>query len=295
MSRPSFRCAFTLIELLVVIGIIAILLGLTAASVQRVRHAAARTRCANHMRQLALALHHYHDSRKSFPPGVSDNNGPTRWLSWRGNVLPHIEQDAVWQTTVTAYKADNNPFHNPPHTGFATIIPSFLCPMDLHAASTRKYATYGPMAFSSYLGVEGNFALAYDGILYHKSRTRMTDIRDGTSNTLLVGERPSSPEGRFGWWYAGCGQRVWSDGSADAVLPAREVNELVSGCPIGPYRYAAGSANNPCDSLHFWSLHTGGAHFAFADGSVRFVAYSADAIMPALATRAGGEAVTLTQ
>jgi len=292
MARPSFRSGFTLIELLVVISIIAILVGLTAASVQRVRAAAARARCANNMRQIGLALHHYHDSQKSFPPGVSDKNGTTRWLSWRGYILPYVEQDAVWRTTMSAYKTDNNPFHNPPHTSCATIIPAFLCPMDLHASTTRKYASYGPMAFSSYLGVEGHFALAYDGALFHKSRIRIADIRDGASNTLLLGERPSSPEGRFGWWYAGCGQRVWSDGSADAVLPVREINQLVSGCPFGPYRYEAGNLNNPCDALHYWSVHPGGAHFAFADGSVRLLAYSADSIMPALATREGGEAVS---
>ncbi len=64
-------------------------------------------------------------------------------------------------------------------------------------------------------------------------------------------------------------------------------------CPYGPYHFQAGSSSNTCDVFHFWSVHSGGAHFAFCDGSVRFLAYFADAILPALATRAGGEAVNI--
>lgn len=95
----------------------------------------------------------------------------------------------------------------------------------------------------------------------------------------------------FGWWYAGWGQD--KDGECDSVLGSRTLNlgNRYLSCSAGPYGYAPGRFDNPCDTFHFWSPHPGGAHFAFADGSVRFLRYSADDILPALATRAGGEAV----
>ena len=86
------------------------------------------------------------------------------------------------------------------------------------------------------------------------------------------------------------------DGSVEVVMGVRELNHSplgLGGCPYGPYSLTEGALQDDCSRFHFWSFHPGGAHFAFADGSVRFLRYSADDIMPALATRAGGEAVTL--
>jgi prepilin-type processing-associated H-X9-DG protein len=131
-------------------------------------------------------------------------------------------------------------------------------------------------------------------VLFLDSHVRLADITDGTSCTLMAGERPPSADCWYGWWYAGYGQA--GTGSADMLLGARERNlggPYVSSCPPGPYRFQAGRVENQCDLFHFWSLHPGGAHFLFADGSVRFLAYSAADILPALATRAGGEAVSL--
>jgi prepilin-type processing-associated H-X9-DG protein len=143
------------------------------------------------------------------------------------------------------------------------------------------------------LGVEGTNSLKQDGLLFLDSHVRPTDVTDGLSNTLAFGERPPSPDSLFGWWYAGWGQD--KDGEGEMVLGARTKNNQVwvSDCPVGPYHFQAGDRKNPCDTFHFWSFHTGGANFAFADGSVRFLSYSADGILPALATRAGGEAVTV--
>jgi prepilin-type processing-associated H-X9-DG protein len=97
----------------------------------------------------------------------------------------------------------------------------------------------------------------------------------------------------LGWWYAGTGQS--DDGSAAAVMSVRErvVSIWGFGCLPGPYHFTPGRLDNQCDAFHFWSLHSGGANFLFADGSVRFPPYSADAVLPALATRAGGEVVAL--
>lgn len=122
---------------------------------------------------------------------------------------------------------------------------------------------------------------------------RFTDITDGTSNTLLVGERPPSKDLWYGWWYAGFG--AGGNGTADMVLGVRENippgDAFIPDCGGLPARFAPGRIDNMCDAFHYWSLHSGGANFLFADGSVRFLAYSADAVLPALATRAGGEVV----
>src|SRR5262249_51159207 len=123
---------------------------------------------------------------------------------------------------------------------------------------------------------------------------RLADIHDGISNTLLAGERPPSADHNLGWWYAGWGQN--RDGSAESVLGVNEMNTYSwtqGRCPPGPYEFQPGAVNNMCDAFHFWSLHSGGANFVLCDGSVHFLTYSAAPVMPALATRAGGEVVTI--
>ena len=110
----------------------------------------------------------------------------------------------------------------------------------------------------------------------------------------MVGERPSSPHLDFGWWYAGWGQM--KTGSCDSVLGVHEINTspfLDTICRPGASTFGPGALNNTCDMFHFWSLHPGGANFLFADGSARFLAYSAAPVLPVLATRAGGEVAEL--
>jgi len=120
----------------------------------------------------------------------------------------------------------------------------------------------------------------------------MIDISDGTSNTLLAGERPPSPDFFYGWWYSA--SSPVTGGAHFGVNSKRYAyDSSFSNCAPGPYAYVSGNVDNICDVFHFWSLHHGGANFALADGSVRFLSYSAAAIMPALATRAGGEVVAI--
>jgi prepilin-type N-terminal cleavage/methylation domain-containing protein/prepilin-type processing-associated H-X9-DG protein len=285
---------FSLLELLVTVSIIAILLGLLLAAVQQVRAAANKVRCANNARQLALALHMHHDSEDHLPAGVVGSGPPgKRFVSWHTHLLPHVEQSALWQSASDSF-AQNRLFYLPPTPpALSTVVPLYGCPVDGRVSQVQTYLTLR-VGLTSYLGNAGLSASDRSGLLYLNSAVRLTHVTDGTSQTIMVGERPPSPDFQFGWWYAGVGQE--ETGSADTVLGAAEYNKTgrsvtIALCPTGPYRFTAGRLSSRCDAFHFWSLHPGGAHFAFADGSVRFLAYSADTVLPALATRAGGEVV----
>jgi prepilin-type processing-associated H-X9-DG protein len=142
------------------------------------------------------------------------------------------------------------------------------------------------------LGVQGTNQVRKNGAFFVDSHVRFSDFSDGLNNTIIVGERPPSGDGRWGYCYAGWGTA--KDGTGDMVLGVRSLNigALEATCPSGVYRFGPGRVDNSCDALHFWSLHSGGAHFLFCDGSVRFLGYDADGILPALATRAGRETVT---
>lgn len=290
----SDRRAFTLIELLVVIAIIGILVALTLAAVQRVRAAAARTECANNLKQIGLAMHQYHGSHRTFPPGVSyrDGRDPYPHMSWMTRLLPFIEQEAIWGEAQRAFAQEPFFLKDPPHTALSRVIDLYTCPDDSRTSSPANRGTV-QVGLTSYLGVDGTDQFTRDGTLYLDSQVRIADVTDGTSNTLSVGERPPSADLILGWWYAGWGQS--KNGSGDSVLGVRELNTDVygPGCLPGPYHFGTGKFSNQCDAFHFWSPHTGGAHFLFVDGSVHFLSYSANPIMPALATRAGGEAVTI--
>lgn len=175
------------------------------------------------------------------------------------------------------------------------------------------------MAGTNYLGVTGTNAEARDGLFTQNARVRLTDVTDGTSQTLLVGERGFRAGAlevidtsddidnlRFGNWFSAIGQRR---GSVGVVLGVREVNyntgqRLLAwerDCPPGPYHFGppkrtrdvTGAIREECDLFQFWSYHPGGGNFLYADGSVHFLHYAADAVLPALATRAGGEVVSL--
>jgi prepilin-type processing-associated H-X9-DG protein len=218
--------------------------------------------------------------------------GQLRYLGWQARILPYLEMQALWSQTIADYEKARSPFGNPPHAGLSTVVSFFACPTDDRLV-VPHLSREQLVAFTSYLGIEGVDVTALDGVLFRQSKVRLLDITDGTSTTLMVGERPPSADLYYGWWYAGTGQR--STGSGDSVLGVRELNlrrEQFANCSYGPYSFSEGRLSRQCDQFHFWSLHPGGAHFAFCDGSVRFLAYSADPIMPALATRAGGEAVT---
>lgn len=291
------RRGITLLELLVAIGVIGILIGLLLPAVQQVRGSALRLSCGNTIRQIGLALHQFEASRGFFPPAppVSDRGSPEsrNGMSWQGLLLPFIEQGSLWAVSEAAFRMDPEAKHDPPHIGLATVVPLLTCPSDARLGAPQQTPS-GPVAFTSYLGVTGSFTARWDGVLTGGVvRVRIVDVTDGTSNTLMVGERPPSNLFDTGAWYPG-GIGFFEG----VVMPVEEaLFPHYHNCSPGPggdrFRYGPGRIDNPCDVFHFWSLHPGGANFLFADGSVHFLPYSARSVMAALASRNGGESVAL--
>jgi prepilin-type N-terminal cleavage/methylation domain-containing protein/prepilin-type processing-associated H-X9-DG protein len=298
MTGISARRGFTLIELLVCVAVVAILAGLLMAAVQKVRAAAARTQCQNNLKQLGLALHMSHDAVGGFPPAVriTDPAEQTPYLSWQGRLLPYLDHQPLWNRAVADYAITRDPFAPAPaHAGRERVLAVLGCPADDRVRTAWEVWLYNRdirVAMTSYLGSSGTNHQRSDGLLFHNSRVQLPHIPDGSSSTLLVGERPPSPELLYGWWYAATG--LARTGALDLTLGAREVSHpeirpQYQPCGLGPFRYQPGRLDDYCSVFQFWSLHPGGANFLFADGSVRFLRYEADAILPALATRAGGE------
>jgi prepilin-type N-terminal cleavage/methylation domain-containing protein/prepilin-type processing-associated H-X9-DG protein len=273
-AHPNRR-GFTLIELLVVIAIIAVLIGLLLPAVQKVREAANRTRCVNNLKQLALALHSYHDTHNGFP-------GCDTWIR---SLLPFVEQPSAT-----------------PRTALLAVIhcPSDPRPRELYP-NPRDGLSYGPTSYQAVVG--GNSTALHtraDGILIGGGRVRLAEITDGTSNTLLLGERPPAPDRSIGWWdiphvnhaflYTSNNwiNFMFSSGTTESAGATRCTRAL-------PGVFAAPqSPNNYCDTHHFWSGHAGGGNWAFGDGSVRFLPYSASRLTVPLATRQRGEVVDLS-
>jgi prepilin-type N-terminal cleavage/methylation domain-containing protein/prepilin-type processing-associated H-X9-DG protein len=292
------RRAFTLLELLVVLAIAGLLAGLTLAAVQRARHAAVRATCLNNLRQLALACANYEVQTGAYPVGCSydGDKSPTLYRGWMVLLLPYLEQDAVWRQSETAFQAYPD-FRDPAHPN-GKIVAQFICPTDPRTRTTFDFE-YSPtrgdshMALCSYQGNQGRSGITKDGILFVDSRVRPAEVTDGLSATLLIGERPPSHDRGLGWWYGGTGYDF--QGSLDTVLGTQERNLSSDGrwwkCGVGPFEFKGGSVSDPCAAWQYWSLHSGGANFAFCDGSVRFIRYGATETLVAHSTRNGGEAV----
>lgn len=286
------RGGFTLVELLVVFAIIAVLIGLLAEAVQKVREAGNRAVCGNNLRQIGIAAHSYHSAHSHFPPGVLTRGDSHPYMAWTARLLPYLDQPNAWEEAVADYARQLNFSLPVPHANLARIMPIFNCPSDGKVKGTTYEGTTA--AFTHYLGVSGHRASGTDGMVFYRSRITLRDVADGASQTLFCGERPASADNYFGWWYAGVGQS-YEIGALDCHMAVRETNRTFRAptCRRGPYDFQRGSFSDECSTFHFWSGHPGGAHFGFADGSARFLRYSANDILPVLATRAGGESVEL--
>jgi prepilin-type processing-associated H-X9-DG protein len=301
-DRRAGTKAFALIELLVVIAICAVITGMLLAAVQRAREAANRAQCLSHLKQIGLALHGYHDSYGSFPHAYDCRalfinpsqvwDGPQRivTMSWATLILPFVEQENLeWQGYV-AYQGRN--------------LPLYHCPSDQRSTAVWTGARFGTDGLTDYLAVTGTDTFQpspssppwrdrNDGILYGSSHVRICQIDDGTSNTLLVGERPPSPDLYWGWWAWSAPDAALGVRNTFAVYQTGVTNDPYSQSCIGllPEKYRPGIGND-CDVHHFWSQHPGGANWLYADGSARFLSYANASVLPALATRAGRETVS---
>jgi prepilin-type processing-associated H-X9-DG protein len=290
-----------LVELLVIIGLLGMLIGLLFPAMQQARGSAARISCLNNLKQIGLALHNFHDIHGQLPPlptRRSDDSDPNIVLSWMAMILPQMDEASLFHTSTQACKVDPNPLHDPPHIGLSTVVKSYLCPADgrFSSAATDEFGVTA--AFTSYIGITGTLPpgskKGLDGILGDSRGKRLTDITDGTSQTIMVGERPPPDSLQAGWWYPGRwsyaqGLRGPNNGM---ILGGGKVHPQ-DPCVVLKGTFGPGRTDNPCDRFHLWSLHIGGANFLFADGSARFLPYSTEPLMMALGSRNGGEVVEL--
>jgi prepilin-type N-terminal cleavage/methylation domain-containing protein/prepilin-type processing-associated H-X9-DG protein len=314
-SRQRSRPAFTLIELLVVIAIIAILIGLLLPAVQKVREAASRIKCANNLKQVALACHNYHDTEGKFPTctlytPATDPTGAD-W-SFLARLLPYVEQNNLYiQANIPTSSIVQS------QSPIAQQISTFLCPSDpvsnegprggdrcvgyVPAGLTNIKGVTGdnwgggpvgsatwwgtdpqwvnPDSSGNYNGMRHGDGIFCDQFLFkgEKRTVRMADITDGTSNTFLLGEALASR----------CEENNWA-----------HAFDVLATCAIDPNATRADGTyydpDNWPNTMGFSSLHPGGVQFAFADGSVHFIGNDIPRLIyRALSTRAGGEVAQL--
>jgi prepilin-type N-terminal cleavage/methylation domain-containing protein/prepilin-type processing-associated H-X9-DG protein len=321
VPRRRHRGAFTLIELLVVIAIIAILIGLLLPAVQKIRQAAARIQCANNLHQLALAAHLYHDANNQFPNGVHPvETVGGRYMNgtcWKVELFNYLEQDNLknqWD-----YTDFRNNVAGDMNAISAQVPKVLLCPSDplpdpvyhfVDAFPQYAYAR-GYYGLSSYGGNAGKVAVhppSQDGIFGWNSSIRIRDVTDGTSNTFLFGER-SHLDPEFDRLALAVGSvayplRQWGAwASVFAAGGGSSFNHLLSATVPINYRVPADTSREAFLAqagasnyrlYAYGSGHPGGANFAFADGSVRFLSDQTDlTTLQALSTRAGGEVVNV--
>jgi prepilin-type N-terminal cleavage/methylation domain-containing protein/prepilin-type processing-associated H-X9-DG protein len=314
------RRGLTLIELLVVIAIIAVLVGLLLPAVQKVREAASRTQCQNNLKQLTVAAHNYHIDMDRFPTGarlsVDEDGRPTRGTTLWVELLPYFDHANLYK------KWDHNDNRNNVTGGRnatqAQVIKVLVCPSDPLPEPvvelTAAYALAPPWAWgfyglSSYGGNAGRRSvhtggppafprMTRDGIFFIDSCVRLADVTDGTSNTLHFGERfhrdPEYDVRHAVVWPGSPSLAQWGRWAYVANAGAMGNVTLHTAVPIN-YRVPPGGDFSTVEdrACAFGSGHPGGANFAFADGSVRFLRDSTPLhVLQALSTGAGGELVT---
>jgi prepilin-type N-terminal cleavage/methylation domain-containing protein/prepilin-type processing-associated H-X9-DG protein len=303
VARPA-RQAFTLIELLVVIAIIAVLIGLLLPAVQKVREAASRMQCQNNLKQMGLGLHNYHNSNQNLPSGyiASQPNGDPNFSSapgwgWAAMLLPYIEQGNLFNQIQPAIQA-NVPINSPTvAAAIQTRITLYICPSDLTPAGS--FNVWGLPANPSYplvyfqgsasgvIAAPSSYAACVgrdedsdadgvtgSGVFYCNSHTKLTDIVDGTSQTILIGERAwNSAQGVWAGAIPGCAMAFGPNNPCLSVISGGQPNSPIYAPPmlVQAHAHLVNPTTDGDGGLDdYSSMHPGGANVLFGDGSVHF-------------------------
>ncbi len=305
MIHATKRTAFTLIELLVVIAIMGILIGLLLPAVQKVREAASRTSCTNNLKQIGLGLHNYHDANQCLPPGYvatapsGDPNFSTApgW-GWAAFLLPYIEQNALYNQVQGAIQS-NTPITDPSvASAIQARISIYVCPSDLTprtafpvyslAGNTSYPLVYaegapgnvlaGPSSYAACVGRDEDSdadGVTGSGVFYCNSKTKFTDVSDGLSNTILVGEKAwGNANGVWVGAIPGCAMVFGMSNPCLANVSGGMPNSPIYAPPMLVQAHthlvnATTDTDGGLDDLS--SFHSGGANVLYVDGSVHFI------------------------
>jgi prepilin-type N-terminal cleavage/methylation domain-containing protein/prepilin-type processing-associated H-X9-DG protein len=310
MRVPRPRTGFTLIELLVVIAIIAILIGLLLPAVQKVRAAAARMQCQNNLKQLGLACHNFADVNQGLPPSYTYASAANS--AWAVRILPYLEQDNLFkQYDLTKGSKDATPNGSGPSNAqlVQTILTVFICPSTPsrgvyyavppvwpgYPPSPPYYAApadYGPAAsvannLAGYLGWPTT--ANRNGPFKPDANTKLLDITDGTSNTILLPEIAGKYKLFQTRGDTGQNLSLNNGGAGGWGDPTTGGNSLRGSDATGATQPGPCGINCSND-LGYYSFHSGGINAAFCDGSVRFVQAGIDInTLAGITTLANGE------
>jgi prepilin-type N-terminal cleavage/methylation domain-containing protein/prepilin-type processing-associated H-X9-DG protein len=311
-SRSPRRLrGFTLIELLVVIAIISVLIGLLLPAVQNARAAARRLQCANSLKQIGLAMHSYHSDHNIFPPGYLSqtvNNQPNSaeigpgW-AWGTLILNQIEQRPLYNAVNFSLQI-TQPASLTVRTA---VLATYLCPSSVPGSGAITLRDQGnnvlvsDLSAGNYVASAGQweveeFAAGNNGVFYRNSNIGMRDITDGSSSTLLGGERSRNVADST-WVGAipgaqSCTKPNWPRQDCETS----NVMVLAHTGPSPDERWIDAPNIKNAGADDYWSLHSGGCNFVFCDGSVRFIKETVNPhIFSFLSTRAGGEVVSSDQ